>query len=348
MQQGLLVNPNYESVWRHTRRIVTPKKAVGTGCLVRSTSARGGSVLLVTNAHVVDGFARVSCEDLTGPNSILRDADLVAIDYTHDLAVLQIKWEPNDAVPQGLELGESPRLGDVVCLCGFPAGSSSPRLYQGLVSGLQDLPIEGHNVASLVVQAPVNEGSSGGPVCSPSGRLVGIVWAMNRRLRRNVQKPSSPSARAAISYMEQAMNPVDGFGFVLDPSDIEAMLASHKMVESLGDNKSIYPPVEIQFPRSAFVQLQRQVAGLNSKDLPPQTSCIGPFNITPDRASLLLGFHGSLQRELSVPKAWFKVLSENVPQFHFYLRGYTIVAYHKGPGYSRGIWVDRVQLALTK
>jgi hypothetical protein len=170
---------------------------------------------------------------------------------------------------------------------------------------------------------------------------------MNPRLRSQIAAPKSPAAREAVQYMAKAMNPVDGFGFVLDPADIQTMLASHRTVDAFGDNKTAFEPSCVSFPRKAFVQLQRQVAELHVNELPPNTSCIGPFNLTPDRKSLFLGFFGSQQKQIECPAEWFRILSQYVPQFHFYLRGYTIVAYHKGTGFARGIWVDRVQLELV-
>lgn len=340
------LNPNFSKIWFNTRRIVTPGKGVGSGCLVNYLGSPGRTVVLVTNAHVVGGYTTVTCQDMTGPTAIERSAELLAIDYAHDLAVLRVIWEPQDNIPEGLTLGSCPRLGDLVHLCGFPAGVSTPRLCQGIVSGYDATRIEGHEVESLVVQAPVNQGSSGGPVCDSEGRLIGIVVAMIPRLRRNVSKPKSAPARAAVKYMEMALNPVDGLGFILNPADIGSMLASYRLIQSLGDNRTNIAPVVIPFPRKAFVQLQREIADIEPDELPKDTSCIGPFNIPPSRDSISLGFYGTTQRRLAASAEWFDVLAKHVPQFHFYLRGYMIVAYHKSPRYARGIWVDRVLLNL--
>jgi hypothetical protein len=231
-----------------------------------------------------------------------------------------------------------------VFICGFPLGVDTPRLVTGLISGSAEMPLEGHLVQSLVVQAPVNQGNSGGPVCNAAGELVGIVYAINHRMKKKLQKPASPVARNVINYVEQALNPVDGFGYIIDPVDLRKMIASHQYIASLGQ----YAPWNtrvMEIPRAEFVDLQRQVSEIDG--LPEHLSCIGPFNINPEGTSLCLGFHKDDQWELDPSRRWLEIC-RSLKEYHFYLKGYTIVAYYKGgPQYRRGVWQDRISLTLT-
>jgi hypothetical protein len=355
MRRKLDVNPAFDTIWRSVRRIVTTK-GCGTGCVVRHEAVNPGYMAVVTNAHVVDGFQNVECQATSYGKIFTDEAELVAIDYAHDLAILEVPVPLPDPLgfishyphTSGLDIAENPRPGDSVTVCGYPQGCETPRLAQGIVSGFAELPIEGHKVQSLVVQAPVNQGNSGGPVCDEDGALVGVVWAINSRLKPEVPRPGAPTARQAIEYMEQALVPVDGFGYVLDPEDIVRMLDSFRRIRGLGKNMTQWEPASAPMSRSAFVYLQRQIADL--RYIPQNTSCIGPFNYDWKKSKLFLGFYESDQIELDTPKEWIDNIKHNLirnKHWHFYLRGYTIVAYHKGFGYNSGIWVDRVRLLIT-
>jgi hypothetical protein len=351
LHQPIYLHSDAEKIWENTRKIETEDGSIGTGCLVRWNQNKlawseleQNSNVVITNAHVVDGQKEVTVSAFSDGDYISRKANLVAIDYPHDLAVLEVNMLPEDFGHDGLFVGDYPKIGEPVLLCGFPLGVETPRLSGGLISGYAHMPIEGRMVRSLVIQAPVNQGNSGGPVCNAAGELVGIVYAINSRLKTKLKKPSSPVARQAIDYIERALNPVDGFGYVLDPIDVKRMISSHRKIAMMGQ----YLPSavrEMELPRSDFVSLQRQIASID--DLSENLSCIGPFNINPARTSLHLGFYNGPQWELDVSQKWLDVCRK-LKEYHFYLKGYTIVAYYKGgPQYRRGIWTDRISLTLT-
>jgi hypothetical protein len=144
--------------------------------------------------------------------------------------------------------------------------------------------------------------------------------------------------------MEDAMIPVDGFGYVLDPSEIENMMQSFSYINNLGPDRTKFAPRTVPFPRQAFVNLQKQIADYDA-DLPANMSCIGPFNIFDGR--IWLGFHGEDQIELDPPEEWLELCRKYLREYHFYLKGYTVVAYHKKPRYSSGIWVDKIELKIA-
>jgi hypothetical protein len=351
MRRTIYLHNDAVTIWTNTRKIETGAGSIGTGFCVQwdeTMRPRGqveaNSDIVVTNAHVVDGQNEIFVSKVTNQSVVRRQAHLVAIDYPHDLAILEVEGPAIDPEANGLIVGEYPEIGESVSICGFPLGVHTPRLVAGLISGSTEMLIEGHLVQSLVIQAPVNQGNSGGPVCNAAGDLVGVVYAINPRLKRKLQKPSARAAQEAINYMERALNPIDGFGYIIDPIDLKKMIASRQWIASEGQ----YQPWNtraMEIPREEFVDLQRQVAEIDG--LPDHLSCIGPFNINLDRTSLCLGFHKHDQWALAPSGTWLKIC-RSLKEYHFYLKGYTIVAYYKGgPQYRRGIWQDRISLTLT-
>ncbi len=351
MHRTIYLHDDVVAIWENTRKIETGDGSIGTGCCVqwdKDMFPRGKAEELsdrvVTNAHVVDGQNEIFVSTFGNGPVIKRRAHLVAIDYLHDLAVLEVEGPATNPEARGLFVGEYPEIGAPVFICGFPLGVDTPRLVMGLISGSAEMPIEGHLVQSLVVQAPVNQGNSGGPVCNAAGELVGIVYAINHRVKKKLQKPASPIAREVINYLEQALNPVDGFGYIIDPVDLRKMIASHQYIASLGQYEAWNTRV-MEIPRAEFVDLQRQVSEIDG--LPEHLSCIGPFNVNPEGTSLCLGFHKDHQWELDPSRRWLEIC-RSLKEYHFYLRGYTMVAYYKGGAkYRRGKWQDRISLTLV-
>lgn len=142
--------------------VVTIRAAgLGTGFFVE------GSDLLLTNAHVVGGAARILVE--TGSDDLYQ-AVLVQLDAVHDLALLRV---PGWTGP-GLELGasEPPEIGTDVIAIGNPLGFERS-VTRGIVSAIRW--IDGIRVVQT--DAAINEGNSGGPLVLEDGRVVGIsTW----------------------------------------------------------------------------------------------------------------------------------------------------------------------------
>lgn len=129
---------------------------IGSAFLVEPTR-------LVTNAHVVEGgepFLRTGAAALP-----LR---VETIDPNHDLAVL-ISDLPLEAEPLELETAE-PTVGTEVFAIGNPRGLERT-LSQGIISGIRDH--EGKRL--LQITAAISPGSSGGPVVTRGGRVVGVT-----------------------------------------------------------------------------------------------------------------------------------------------------------------------------
>lgn len=162
------------------RRIGPPGKdgapgediGVGSGVVVVETG------LILTNLHVVAGADSIKVVFADGLES---DAVMVQAQPEQDLAVLQAKTLPDDLLPATLKSTADLRPGDVVVAAGFPFGIG-PSVTAGVVSGLKRefRSPEGKRQLTNLIQfdAAVNPGSSGGPLLTPEGEVIGIVTAV--------------------------------------------------------------------------------------------------------------------------------------------------------------------------
>lgn len=134
--------------------------------------------VILTNLHVVAGARRVKVVFADGLES---DARVTGLEPEHDLAVLQAATVPDDLVPATLRSTQHLALGDEVVAVGFPFGIG-PSVSAGVVSGLRRefLSPEGKRILTNLIQfdAAANPGSSGGPLVTTDGAVVGIVTAI--------------------------------------------------------------------------------------------------------------------------------------------------------------------------
>jgi serine protease DegQ len=134
--------------------------------------------IILTNLHVVAGARRVKVVFADGLES---DAGVVALQPEQDLAVLQAAIIPDDLVPATLRSTHDLAPGDEVIAVGFPFGIG-PSVSAGVVSGLRrefQSP-QGKRLLTNLIQfdAAANPGSSGGPLVTTDGAVVGIVTAI--------------------------------------------------------------------------------------------------------------------------------------------------------------------------
>jgi S1-C subfamily serine protease len=131
--------------------------------------------IILTNLHVVAGARRVA---LTFADGLESDATLLGVYAEHDLAVLQAKTVPDDLVAATMRSTADLALGDEVIAVGFPFGIG-PSVSAGVVSGLRRefRSPEGQRLLTNLIQfdAAANPGSSGGPLVTVDGEVVGIV-----------------------------------------------------------------------------------------------------------------------------------------------------------------------------
>ena len=150
---------------------------------MEETSLGSGVVIvddgtILTNLHVVYGVKRVKVTFHDGSES---DARLVSVHPENDLAVIKAHTIPDD-LPSAT-LGSASRLkpGDEIVAVGFPFGMG-PSISYGVVSGLnrEFHSPEGKRLLTQLIQfdAAANPGSSGGPLVTMQGDVVGIVTAI--------------------------------------------------------------------------------------------------------------------------------------------------------------------------
>ncbi len=141
------------------------QRSTGTGFIV----AHGA---VVTNRHVVENCGRIFVRAADGREVAISRP--TRTDAERDLALLAV---PGDFGPP-LSFRSGPvRRGEGVVTYGFPlAGllSSGPTLTTGEVSALSGI---GDNAAQIQISAPVQPGSSGGPLLDRQGQVVGMVVA---------------------------------------------------------------------------------------------------------------------------------------------------------------------------
>ena len=142
-------------------------EGVGSGFIVDASG------LIVTSHHVVKGAESVT---VTLQDGRALEARIAGIDPKTDLALLEI--DAGGSLPV-VEFGDSDRtrVGDWVVAVGNPFGLGGT-VTAGIVSG------RGRDIGSgpyddyLQLDAPINRGSSGGPLFDRSGRVVGVNTAI--------------------------------------------------------------------------------------------------------------------------------------------------------------------------
>ncbi len=167
-------------------RVIRPSvvRVRGTGP-VGEDGEEGGSVgsgvvivdqgVILTNLHVVAGAERVRVTFADGQES---EARVVAARPEMDLAVLRTATVPGGLVAAALRSTADLHPGDQVIAVGFPFGIG-PSVSAGVVSGLgrEFRSPEGKRLLTNLIQfdAAANPGSSGGPLVTAEGEVVGIV-----------------------------------------------------------------------------------------------------------------------------------------------------------------------------
>ncbi len=147
-------------------RITRPDGALGTGFVFHDHSH------VATALHVVDLGRDVRVEF---PGGKTMEADVVAVDEDHDLAILELA-EPTDAaplIPRTDVIVGSPILaignpyGDLARFSGELEGLLNFSVSQGIVSAKSD--------AFIQTDAVLSPGNSGGPMLTCDGKVVGVA-----------------------------------------------------------------------------------------------------------------------------------------------------------------------------
>ena len=142
-------------------------EARGSGFLIDSNGT------IVTNNHVVRGATSVS---VTMDDGTVLPAKVIGRDKASDLAVLRVK--ANHPLPF-INLGDSnaAQPGAWVVAVGNPFGLGGT-VTAGIVSARGRDIGEGNYDSFLQIDAPINQGNSGGPLFTQDGQVVGVNSAI--------------------------------------------------------------------------------------------------------------------------------------------------------------------------
>ena len=160
-----------------TSLVLGKQQSIGSGVIIDPD----GYVL--TNAHVINGAHRVEVKipmassdespdgSLVSARGRTLEARLVGADSDIDLALLKVEAQGLPAIP----LGDYNKLrqGEVVFAFGSPEGLQDS-VSMGVVSAAARQPDADSPMVFVQTDAPINPGSSGGPLVNVDGELVGI------------------------------------------------------------------------------------------------------------------------------------------------------------------------------
>lgn len=156
------------------------------GVLIRQQSSGSGVIIdaagyIVTNAHVVSGARKIqitlapprddSRRSAVRPGGRVLRAELIGLDFETDVAVLRVASGGLAALP----LADSDQIeqGQVVLAFGSPLGLDNSVSF-GIVSSTARQLKPDDPMIYIQTDAPINPGSSGGPLVDTEGRVVGI------------------------------------------------------------------------------------------------------------------------------------------------------------------------------
>jgi serine protease Do len=195
------------------RRMPEPaRRGLGSGVVVSSDG------YILTNHHVIDGAETIQV-DFTDGRTV--DAKLIGSDAASDLAVLKV--EGSNLRPLKLGNSDAVQVGDVVLAVGNPLGIGQT-VTMGIVSAKGRATGVGNGTYEdfLQIDAPINQGNSGGAlvntkgeliginsqILSPSGGNIGIGFAIPANMAQNVMTDLRRDGRVRRAQLGVSIQPV--------------------------------------------------------------------------------------------------------------------------------------------
>ena len=150
---GFEAEKAYESVF-----VIYSGNSLGSGFAI-------GENCVVTNAHVIDNVRNITVETYGG---IKHKASVLGINEREDIAVLIVQ----DANFPYLDIADpsTMKTGDDIYAIGAPKGMAYT-LTKGGISAKERMV---GNQSYIQIDAPINEGNSGGPLLNDAGQVLGM------------------------------------------------------------------------------------------------------------------------------------------------------------------------------
>jgi S1-C subfamily serine protease len=181
-----------------------PQQGQGSGFVID----KQGHIL--TNYHVVEGAQQV---EVTFSDRKKHKAEIVGLDPSHDLAVIQIKGA--NLTPATLADSKSLAVGQKVFAIGNPFGLSGT-MTRGIISSIRPVRGPEGNYVDEAIQtdAAINPGNSGGPLLNAHGEVIGI----NTFILSQVGQSSGIGFAIPINAAKAVLNDLITLGRVRRPS----------------------------------------------------------------------------------------------------------------------------------
>lgn len=226
------------------------KKASGSGVIIREDGH------IITNYHVVENFSEIVVRLRDGSE---YSAFYIGGDAKYDIAVIKINPIPNAelVVPAFGKSSEIKVAEDVIAI-GNPLGMLSGTVTKGIISAeIRKIRTDFYPMDYLQIDAPINNGNSGGAVFNLSGELIGIVTAKVND----------------FMYGNQTVS-VEGLGFAI-PIDV-ALRCAQDLIQygyvtgepelgiSIGSNNS---GVVITESRNDQLRVNDKIVAINDKEV---------------------------------------------------------------------------------
>jgi S1-C subfamily serine protease len=171
--QGVAADPRVRAASESVLKITATSRRCGSADEGSGWVAADG--LVVTNAHVVAGAEALRVEDRSGR---AWEGSVVRFDPRRDVAVVRVDGLPLAPIPQGGQLDR----GDSSVVAGYPWDGpltlGAARVREVLTARGADIyGSPGVAREMYAVRGTVVPGNSGGPLLTPSGAVVGVVFA---------------------------------------------------------------------------------------------------------------------------------------------------------------------------
>jgi len=183
---------------------LVPQQGQGSGFIID----KEGHIL--TNYHVIENARRL---EVTLANRKKYAAQVVGIDRSHDLAVIQIKAPGLTAAVLGDSHGL--QVGQKVYAIGNPFGLNGT-MTRGIVSSIRSVrePDRGAIIDEAIqTDAAINPGNSGGPLLNWRGEVIGI----NTLILSSVGQSAGIGFAIPINAAKAVLNDLVTFGQVRRP-----------------------------------------------------------------------------------------------------------------------------------